>query len=460
MSTKKPAGPWIPTFALALARKPKKAHLHPTVPGFYMRVSPKLKAVWAYRFRGPDGEPVADTIGNVGAVSDGIETFSLDDALEKYQRARRAAFNVSTTQGLTLQAAFDRWIVEHRKDGTGAPLAAATVDYYRINLNRYLADALDWVLADARTDDWMQILSKARLRSPSKARGTVSLLGNIYRHFIDLDVLEKNPIDKKIIRSNFAGSDSRKVVKTLVEALDLPAFYSGVSGLRNLNSKDGIMALVLTGWRRSGVLRMKWSDVNLSRGCYVVHPGAPGWKGFVGDIALGDYVIALLEERRERLTASKQGLGTYVFPAQRGNAKNKPYQENVRDSLTTVAKILGYRLVPHDLRRTFITTANVALGGNLRLVGKLVGHQQIKAKGGEEGSEQTANYVILQLKQERRAATKAEELLLEMMGALPLSDESIMLLKDADVDMTVADLTATPAEFETDDDTEDSEALA
>lgn len=464
MTTFKPkpkaAPDWIESRVGALARQPGK-HTHPRIEGFGIRTSPKLHSVWTFRFRGPDGKETpatCGTLGKVAPVSDGRGALCMADALAKFEAIKDAAFNTtpppSPREGLTLLPAFERWLQEHRKD-SGHLLAAATVEYYQISVNRYLKEAHGWVLADTTTDDWMQLLSKARERSKTKTRGLFHLLKSIYDHFIELGLLpDKNPIDKRVLRVRFSGSADKVVANTRVAHMDLPAFYSAVEGLRNTTSRDAILALLLLGWRRSAVLEMEWADINLEEGGYYVRADKPGWKRYEGAMALGHYAVRLLRERKERMAAKPGGLGQWVFPARHGDKAAKPCLGGVRGSLETVEQHIGYRVRPQDLRRTFITIADLALNGKLRMVGRLVGHRQLKRKDedDDEGTDQTAAYAGRAHSHERRAASVAEEVLLEIAGALPLSAETQALLREAGLDPSQLTLTEVP-----DDDDDDTD---
>jgi len=462
MATKTKTPPdWIPSRVAAIARTLDTTTMHPRETGFGIRVSPKGKAVWFFRFRGPDDNEISGTIGEVGAVSDGAKVFDLADALERYRAARRGAFSppapvvAPLATDLTLLEAFERWLREHKKsDGSGG-LAAATVDYYKVAVGRYLKEAHNWVLAEKRTVDWLPLLNSARARSKSKTRGLMFLLGSIYEHFIELDVLTANPIDKRIMRTTFAGKDTKVRNNTMVHAVDLPAFFQAVQQLR-VHSRDAVMLLLLTGWRRSAVMSMKWADVDTRRGVYTIGAGYLGWKGLTGEIALGGYAVGLLEERREKMSAKKGGLGEYVFPARTGKNARAPFQQDVRGALEPMDALLGYHIVPQDLRRTFITVAELVLDGNMRLVGRLVGHKQKLARSGGQGREDddanpmTATYVVDILEREKLAAFTVQETLYEIAGALPMSDQTQALLTKAGMDPARLTLIEEPDDEEDD----------
>jgi len=61
----------------------------------------------------------------------------------------------------------------------------------------------------------------------------------------------------------------------------------------------------------------------------------------------------------------KRSLTDYAFPAHHGS---KPYVNDVRGALAPMELLLGYPVMPHDLRRSFITVAKVSLDGDMRQV--------------------------------------------------------------------------------------------
>jgi integrase len=459
----KPKNAWIQSIVEGLARTPSKGHWHPTIKGFGMRVSPKGKAVWICRFRGPDGKEVPDgTLGNVAHATDGFGNFTLQDAIKEFDKRKEEAFRVPEPppppapprpEVLTFKQAFERWLVEHRKKKGRGKILPVTAEYYTTCVNSYLAPAHDWVLIEASTKNWLQLLTTVQARSTSRAKALMYMVGNLYAHFIDLDEAVVNPIEKAIMKDTFAAEDTKVVTKTSVKVMDIPLFYAAVQGLRR-QSREAIMLLFLTGWRRSAVLRMRWEDVNLREGSYEVKRGYAGWKGLVGVIALGGYVVALLEERYAHLKAKGQ-LGEYVFPARYAKGTKRipkvPYMASVRDALDDVVQpMLGYKVKPHDLRRTFITVGDIVTG-NLRIVGQLVGHRQLGFEDGKKsdsGTRQTTEYLTEMLAREQKAAFEIEEVLLEVGGFMSVSPETEKLLRKASIDPTNLHLVEIPDDDE------------
>lgn len=304
------------------------------------------------------------------------------------------------------------------------------------------------MLGDVTTDEWMTLLRDVQARSATRARGTMWMLHAVYQHFIDLEVLQTNPLAKRLVKSTFAGKTTKKVRKSQVRTPDLPRFWAGVGRLKQRTSRDAVRTVVLTGWRRSAVLRMRWDELDLEQGVYNVPAGAPGWKGFVGPMALGKYVVELLQER---LAHPSAGHSQYVFPARVENG-DRLWLSTIRSSVDKAAEKLRYRPTPHDLRRTFVTMAELVLG-NLTLVGNLVGHRHGSATGeGDTGSAITAGYVVRNLERERQAATRVQTVLLEAGGELTMTIETWEMFEAAGIEpdaFVLGDL------FEADDDDDD-----
>lgn len=428
---------WTKEAALKLARtkvQDSTEYTHPTEPGFLMRVSPLGKAVWAYRFRDAQGKIQGKNIAEIGELSGGGR-LSLDDALDKFRQIRTRLKSPASgvAVGLNLREAFESWKVEHRNRKGGGKLSQETLKDYQAVFDRVLAEeAGDWPLQGTTTLEWRRVLLKYQKKSLSQTRRAYWLLHSIYADIIELDeTFGSNPLNKRALRNLFSGEDAKAPPRaTYVKTLDLAAFLSGVTGLRNNDSRDAILAIVLSSWRRSAVLRMRWEQIDWEQGVYNVRKGDVGWKGFVGQMALNDYMLSILRDRYEKRESTE-----YVFPSRHGS---KPYMQDIRASLGQACKSMGYTVSKHDLRRTFATIARVVLRGDTYLLGLLMGHRQPSTAGqpGEQaGTEITAHYIIRDLQSERVSSTRVAEAILEIGGLLPMDDGTVALFKERGIDV-------------------------
>lgn len=428
---------WTASRAAALART-VGTHKHPTLDGLSMVVSPKLHAIYKYALRDYKSELQREKISDAAESIKGTG-LNIFEAVAEFERLRIELKSpplvvIQTKKDtLDLATAFLEWINDSGKRG-GGERAKVTTDSYIECYSRYLEPtASSWILSEATPEDWAKPLTAAKLKSVSGARVAYWILHAVYAHFIDLNVLDKNTLDKRIFKSKFSGKDSRTVRKTQVAALDLKAFIANVFKLRNKNSRTAILVLLLTGWRLNAVMRMKWEDIDFEKGEYTVHKFAVGWKGFFGVMPLNSYVLAYLQEQRDRHPGEK-----YVFPGRHGKTE---HQIEVRASLNIVCKDLGFHITAHDLRRTFSTVGEVVLDGNMMLLGLLIGHKQMEAKNEvnasntTKGHTVTAGYIVRHVQAERVSAKRVAEAIMEIGDILPISDETLEKFKNRGIDL-------------------------
>lgn len=437
---------WTDSRALALSKQPG-THTHPTEPGFLMQVSPKLHAVYRWRFVNSKGEEDVGKFGLVGVVTKGAH-MNLDDALKAFRKKRNVDSVRRKSGALTLDTAFDEWMKEAKRGG--GEKSPETVAYYKTGYARYLQpEAGGWELVDTTGEDWMALLDKVKARSESKARGMFWMLHGIYNFYIeDKETLEKNPLAKRKLKDRYSGDDTKIVINTHVPAIDLEAFVEGALNLskRVKQSKRAVMMLLLSGWRRSAIFRMKWAAIDWVRGVYTVVRkdkqdvdtdlgNSAGWKWFKGEMALNDHMMAYLQERRAE---GGEAESEYVFPSRHGK---RPHMCDVRGSINTACKVMGFRVSPHDLRRTFATIAEIVLDGNMRLVGLLLAHNQAEEavqkheSRQQQASSTTVKYIVRNLQAERVSGTLVAEAIMQIAGVLPLDDALAAKFKERGVDI-------------------------
>ena len=410
---------WAPARAAALARTPG-THLHPTAKGFFMRVSPKLKAVWGYRFRDSEGEPVSGSLGDV-AEAGAVRGLTLDAALKAFDAKQRFHKKGKAAGVLNLGAGFLDWHTNSLIAGGNGKKSPRTLEWYSDLYSRCLeAVAGECVLAEMTTDDWKKVLKPIKERSPSQAKGCYWILHAVYRRCVELDTLEKNPLAKELLRSEFSGKDAKVKRKTYIKAMDLETFIEGIAAIpRRGHGQRALSVLLLTGWRLNAVLQMRWDRIDFKTSTYTVLPHDEGWKGYVGPMAINGYAMVYLLERKQQGGNIESN---YVFPAYGDNAKND-YMVNCYGSIASASKGLGVVVKPHDLRRTFITIAEIVLNGNMRLVGLLVAHKQPRKNEAENGTSITTDYVMRDMAGECESSRQVAEAILQIGGVLPMDDD-------------------------------------
>ena len=130
------------------------------------------------------------------------------------------------------------------------------------------------------------------------------------------------------------------------------------------DARDFFLVLLFTGARKYDVLKMRWHDLNLGSGVWVI----PDTKiGEAVTIPLSEPALAVLRERSESRD------GEWVFP---GSGKTGHFVEP-KKAWARILKRAGIEgLWMHDLRRT-LGSWMAGTGANLSVIGKALGHRNL-----------------------------------------------------------------------------------
>lgn len=270
-----------------------------------------------------------------------------------------------------------------------------------------------------------------------------TLVSSIFGRAVVWGYLDHNPA--KGIESNPEKSRDR-----FLKPGELPRVFAALDGEPNTGFRDYFLLSLLTGARRSNVVGMRWSDLDLEGGEWRI----PDTKnGEPLQLPLIPEALAILKARREAAEVGSR----YVFPASRSDStlghmsgERKAWLRlldrdeiarlrerieasgatvNIEDGLTLartvqrlrdVAKRLkidteGARLEDiriHDLRRT-MGSWQARTGASLVIIGKSLGHKSQQA---------TAVYARLDLDPVRAAMETATSAMLEAAKQRPTAD--------------------------------------
>jgi integrase len=143
---------------------------------------------------------------------------------------------------------------------------------------------------------------------------------------------------------------------------------------------DALRLLLLTGARKTEILGLRWSEVDLQRKLLILPPERTKAGGKTGErrISLSPPAFRIITMRRAELRGEPHAFGNeskvdqcdFVFPASRGSG----HAIGLRRAFSRAcmqAKLPGLRI--HDLRHSFASFA-IADGTSLFLISKLLGH--------------------------------------------------------------------------------------
>jgi integrase len=133
----------------------------------------------------------------------------------------------------------------------------------------------------------------------------------------------------------------------LVRAEEMPRFHQGVLALQNPVARDYLLVLLFTGLRRREAVSMQWEHVDFAHRIIRL-PAANTKAGRKLDLPMTDVVHDQLKSRR-----AFGYDGPFVFPAD----SKSGHIEEPKFPLEHIAASTGIRVSAHDLRRTYVTTA-------------------------------------------------------------------------------------------------------
>jgi integrase len=203
----------------------------------------------------------------------------------------------------------------------------------------------------------------ARVRGgPGAAAITLRIFKAMMEWAVKRDLAINNPC-KGVRLPRLALRDrvlSREEARRLIAAIN----HGQALGAINQGHGDILKLLMLTGARRTEIMGMRWSEVDLRRRLLVLPPERSKTGSKTGErrIALSEAAAVILESRAQD--------GPYVFPAGRGDGHTTGLQktwERVRSS----AGLDGMRV--HDLRHSFASFAMEA-GENILAISAALGH--------------------------------------------------------------------------------------
>ena len=207
---------------------------------------------------------------------------------------------------------------------------------------------------------------------------------------------------------DFVGGNPVRSVKPFTEKErerfvtpeELPRLFDAIDACEDVRIADFLRIALLTGARKTSILRMKFEDVDLARAVWIIPANDSKNKSPV-HVPL---VPEAIEVIRARLAAA--GDREFVFPGRYGKG---PLVE-IRKPIVAVFKAAGFKAKDirlHDLRRTFGSWQ--AIGGSSELlIGKSLGHRSTAS---------TAVYARLTLDPVRKSVERATNAMREVVNA-------------------------------------------
>ena len=279
----------------------------------------------------------------------------------------------------TMDHLADRFVEEHlskRRAATQADYRSILSLYIRPHLGRLRVDEL-------RHSDVERLHSAVAKKAPYRANRTVSVLSKMLTLAIKWEMRTDNPA------RGIERAPEHKRERYLTPA-EIGRLSEALLGLKEKASADAIRLLLLTGARKSEVLKASWSEFNLTDGVWV-KPSAHVKTKKDHRVPLSGPARVLLAEMRAEADKEigRGGKTDLLFEGMDG----KPLSD-IRMSWAAVCQAAGLgKLVDakdkagkpvkvweadtrlHDLRHTYASIL-VSSGLSLPIIGQLLGHTQ------------------------------------------------------------------------------------
>jgi integrase len=282
-------------------------------------------------------------------------------------------------------------------------LRPETVAGYRDAAEKYLAAWLDRPLRDIDGDMAEarhrsirdEVAARGRYPGEAIANGAMRVFGALWEFAAEREPMPgRNPVGR--LKRQWFKVPRRE---RLVRDHELPTFYSAVRALSSSIARDYLLLLLFTGLRRSEAASLTWADVDFHQRVIRI-PAQRTKAGRKLDLPMSDFVHGLLVARRAL------GRERFVFPSVgRGGHIAEP-----KFPLAEVAEATGIKVSAHDLRRTYITTAESCDISPLALKA-LVNHSL--------GGDVTAGYVQMNVERLREPAQKVADRIKELCRVAP-----------------------------------------
>jgi len=300
---------------------------------------------------------------------------------------------------VTLQEVFTDYIAA-RKD-----LKSSSITDYQKGLKQVIPDWLDKPILNI-TKDMIAKRHAHHGETISKSRSNLSMrvlraLFNFAMHQYETDngnsIIQTNPVNFLSHARSWYRIERKQ---SLIKSHQLYDWYKGLMELNKYYSKsqaemwrDYFLLVLFSGKRRQEVASLHWKDIDFEGKTFTSHDTKNGNSHI---LPMSDFIHEIFL-RRETMRN-----GNYVFPAN----SNLGYIVEPRKAMQKIIDHSAVEFTVHDLRRTFITTAE-SLDISAYALKRLLNHST--------ENDVTSGYLIIDVERLRKPMQQISEHFLKQM---------------------------------------------
>lgn len=271
-------------------------------------------------------------------------------------------------------------------------------DYRSILENKLIPAWQRRDISDIGRPDIHLVLDKIHDRAPVMARLSFAVMRRLFGFAMERGIIDENPCN------GMKAPAAPRARDRVLDEHELAAFWESTEAM-GWPFRQAFRLLLLTGQRRSEVSGMRWSEIDLEKGEWVI----PAERSKNGK----EHVVDLSSAAMSEIDAAPR-IGPFVF-GKTGQAElqgwskaKKVLDGKIRDLFGIENPVPGWRV--HDLRRT-AASGMAGMGVGPHVVERVLNHVS-GAQGGLVGVYQRYEY-----REERRNALMAwEERVLRLTG--------------------------------------------
>ncbi len=245
-------------------------------------------------------------------------------------------------------------------------LKSTTTRVYTSTLTRCFTDWLDKPITDISKDmveqryhkllnsDWQRGTSGVAQahQAMRTLRGVLNFAAAKYEDSNGKSILPENPVRRLSQLKIWRPVGNRE---SIIQPTQLKEWCKAVIKLDNDIVRDYLLLCVFTGLRRNEATQLKWNDIDFDAKTLKI-PAENSKNGLEHRLPLSTFLIELLKERNKIKKVDKYGnLNPYVFYGDGATG----HLVEIKRNINKVADLSGIKFMTHDLRRTFLTIAEM-----------------------------------------------------------------------------------------------------
>ena len=355
------------------------------LPGFGVRVYPSGRKVYIVQTRAAGKAGLRVTIGPDGVISPEEARRRAALIIARIKAGEEPVpepMSAKLAKGPTVAELARRYLEDH----VAVRCRPSTAELYRVAVEKYILPRFGRQPAVAIGHAQVTELHHALRDKPVMANKVVETLSRIYNAAEDKGLIPEGSNPCGLVVKN--RERKRERFLTPEEFRRLGRALAEATTRRRVSpyAVAAIRLLILTGCRKREILHLRWEQVDLEAAELVL----PATKTGPRNVSLSPRAVRVLQSI-ERVPGNP-----WVIP---GRVEGKPMR-NIDEAWGVVCELAGLKDTRiHDCRHSFASRA-LALGENLPMIGRLLGHSELQA---------TERYAHLDRDWLREAAVRVSE---------------------------------------------------